>query len=182
MILKTQVLTLLSVTISIFMVSCQSTSVEEQVDTSPEIKAPVVTCVGNFETAREFLINTVIQPLVDTSIVLKSTPKLSVVEILTAETFIEKDFEGIRLDGYITFEDNQLQKLNYGYFYDCNGLNDRLSQDSSDLLESIKSIMGEPGLTSGEDHTASYFWDLNDQTIALSFFNDGYSISVFPCI
>lgn len=180
--LKTGVIVFLSVTLGLFMTSCQTETTSQKRDNSPVKKAPVITCIGNFKTASDFLIETVIQPLVDTSIVLKSTPKPNVVEILTAETFIEKDFEGIRLDGYITFEDNQLQKLNYAYFYDCSGLNERLSKDGSDLLETLKSIIGQPGLISGEDATASYFWDLNDQTIALSYFNDGYSISVFPCI
>ena len=153
--------------------SGETVSTQDIPNLKPEVSE---NCTGDFGSVSDHVQTTFLKPIGQGIIVLRQTPKDSVLTFVQGEQSVEKNYDGIRFNGYITFEDDQLIQIRYDYIYECPSAKEKLSIDQNIMYETCVSHLGKELEFTGESFTRSYFWKINEQDLVLSYYDDGFSL------
>ncbi len=134
--------------------------------------------VGDFFGLTEDLSNLLLSNLKSGKIALGKTTETEMAAIFGDAAAYNKEFDGIRVSGYFTYEGGKLSSIRYDYFYDCESAKSLLSTDKTDIKAKVETILGATAKTSGEGDFVAYDWDLKSYKVSQSNFSDGYALSI----
>lgn len=135
-------------------------------------------CLGDYFALQSDLTDVFMTNVKSGSIVVGKTTK-SEMETLTGDANgFDKEYDGLRVSGYYSYEGDVLQSISLDYFYECDGALDLLAVDKSSITSSINSSLGIDGVADGDYEDAGTNWTINGMTVRQANFSDGYGIYV----
>lgn len=135
-------------------------------------------CLGDYFGLQTDLSDVFMNNVKSGSIAIGKTTK-SEMETLTGDADgFDKEYDGLRVSGYYSYEGDVLQSISLDYFYECDGALDLLSVDKSSITSSINSSLGVDGVADGDYEDAGTNWSVNGMTVRQANFSDGYGIYV----
>lgn len=133
--------------------------------------------IGDFYGLKKDLTDLFITNIKNGNIVLGKTTKAEMIKLIGGENF-EKEYDGLRVSGYVTYMGDVLNSITLDYFYDTESALSLLNIDKEDITASVSEYLGVEGKSDGDYKDAPIYWSFNNQTITQSNFNDGYTISL----
>ncbi|CAG5076256.1 hypothetical protein [Parvicella tangerina] len=133
-------------------------------------------CVGDFYNLKKDLTDLFLTNVKNGSIELGSTTKSEMAAITGDETGFDKEYDGLRVSGYFSYNGDVLSSITLDYFYDCDGALSLLDMDKEDLTEEINTGLGVTGEKDGDYEDAATEWTINGMSVRQANFSDGYSI------
>ena len=134
--------------------------------------------VGDFFGLTNDLSDLLLTNLKSGKISIGKTTETEMAAIFGEATAYNKEFDGIRVSAYFTYEEGKLSSIRYDYFYDCQGVLGLLSSDKADIKTKVETILGATAKTTGEGDFITYDWDLKSYKVSQSNFSDGYALSI----
>jgi uncharacterized membrane protein YhaH (DUF805 family) len=134
--------------------------------------------VGDFFGLTNDLSDLLLTNLKSGKIALGKTTETEMAAIFGDAAAYNKEFDGIRVSAYFTYEGFKLSSIRYDYFYDCESAKSWLSTDKTDIKDQVETVLGATATTSGEGDFTIYDWDLIYYKVSQSNFSDGYALSI----
>jgi hypothetical protein len=134
--------------------------------------------VGDFFGLTNDLSDLLLTNLKSGKISIGKTTETEMAAIFGDAAAYNKEFDGIRVSAYFTYEGVKLSSIRYDYFYDCESAKSLLSTDKTDVKAKVETILGATAKTTGEGDFITYDWDLKSYKVSQSNFSDGYALSI----
>lgn len=134
--------------------------------------------VGDFFGLTNDLSDLLLTNLQSGKITLGKTTESEITAIFGDANSYNKEFDGIRLSAYFTYEGTALSSIRYDYFYDCESAKSLLGTDKSDIKAKVESVLGATATVSGSGEFEAYDWALKGYKVSQSNFSDGYALSI----
>lgn len=146
---------------------------EEVVEESTE-----ATCLGDYFGLKNDLNDIFLANVKSGAITVGKTTKAEMESIAGSADGFDKEYEGLRVNGYFSFEGDVLSSISLDYFYECEGALDLLSVDKSSITSTINTTLGVDGVADGDYDDAGTTWSINGQTVRQANFSDGYGVYI----
>ncbi len=134
--------------------------------------------VGDFYGLTNDLSDLLLTNLQSGKITLGKTTETEMAAIFGEATAYNKEFDGIRLSAYFTYEGDKLSSIRYDYFYDCESAKSLLSTDKTDIKTKVETVLGATATVSGSGEFEAFDWTLKGFKVSQSNFSDGYALSI----
>lgn len=136
-------------------------------------------CVGDMYTLKLDLKELFLTNINNGSIKIGSTTKAEMLTLTGNETNYAKDYAGLRVSGYYSFNENgTLSAIDLDYFYECEGALSLMEMDIEDIMNLINEAFGSTGVKDSDTVESTIHWTIDGQSVSQMNFSDGYSISL----
>ncbi len=133
-------------------------------------------CVGDFYNLKKDLSDLFLANVKNGKIKLGSTTKSEMASLVGSSDGYDKEYDGLRVSGYFSYEGDVLSSISLDYFYDCDGALSLLDMDKEDITEEINTGLGVTGEKDGDYEDAGTNWTINGMSVRQANFSDGYSV------
>jgi hypothetical protein len=155
----------------------ETTETEEAEVEEPEV-SETDDCLGDYFGLQSDLTDLFMANVKSGAIVVGTTTKAEMESMTGDADGFDKEYDGLRVSGYYSYEGDVLQSISLDYFYECDGALDLLSVDKSSITSSINSSLGVDGVADGDYEDAGTEWSINGMTVRQANFSDGYGVYV----
>ncbi|CAG5076258.1 hypothetical protein [Parvicella tangerina] len=135
-------------------------------------------CLGDYVELQKDINQLFIGPLKQEEILLGKTTKEEMKELTGHADKLTKDYNGIELTAFYTYEDDVLKSIAIDCFYQCEEALELLPVDQAAITNALNKAIGEKGATDNDSDAKSVSWNFNGMTIRKTNFEDGYGIYI----
>lgn len=133
-------------------------------------------CVGDFYNLKKDLKDIFLANIKSGSMKIGSTTKAQMKSMTGDDSGFTKEYDGLRVSGYYSFNGDVLSSITLDYFYECDGALSLLDMDKGDISDAINEGLGVTGEKDGDYDDAGTNWSISGQTVRQANFSDGYGI------
>lgn len=133
-------------------------------------------CVGDFYNLKKDLKDLFLANVKNGSIKLGSTTKSQMATMTGDGDGFDKEYDGLSVSGYYSYDGDVLSSITLDYFYDCEGAMSLLDMDKEDITEVINEALGVTGEKDGDYEDAGIDWSINGMNVRQANFSDGYGV------
>lgn len=135
-------------------------------------------CVGDYFGLESDLRDVFIANVQSGAIKIGKTTKSEMETLTGSADGFDKEYEGLRVSGYYTYDGDVLSAINLDYFYECEGALSLLDIDKSSITSSINTTLGVDGVSEGDYENAGTNWSYNGTSVRQANYSDGYGVYV----
>lgn len=135
-------------------------------------------CVGDFYNLKKDLKDVFLANVKNGSIKLGSTTKSQMQSITGDADGFDKEYDGLSVSGYYSYDGDVLSSVTLDYFYDCEGAMSLLDMDKGDITDAINETLGVTGEKDGDYDDAGTSWSISGITVRQANFSDGYGVYI----
>lgn len=151
---------------------------EEEVVVEEEVVTGDDDCVGDYFTLQSDLTDLFMANVQNGSIAIGTTTKSDMEAITGDADGFDKEYDGLSVSGYFSYDGDVLESISLDYFYDCEGALSLLSIDKSSITSSINTSLGIDGVLEGDYEDAGTEWSTNGMTVRQANYSDGYGVYI----
>ncbi len=129
-------------------------------------------CIGDYVVMQEDVIKLIIKPFKNESIILGKTTRTEMEELTGNADGFERDYNGLNLTAFYSYENEVLQSIALDCFYHCDAALEMIAVDQSIMNNSLTSALNIEGVEAENN----IIWEWNETTVRLANFEDGYGI------
>lgn len=133
-------------------------------------------CVGDFYNLKNDLRDIFIANIKSGAIKLGKTTKSEMKSLTGDDAGFDKEYDGLRVSGYYSFNGDVLSSITLDYFYECDGAMSLLDMDKEDITDLINDGLGSTGEKDGDYDDAGVEWTVGSQSVRQANFSDGYGV------
>jgi hypothetical protein len=133
-------------------------------------------CVGDFYNLKNDLKDLFLANVKNGSIKLGSTTQSEMASMTGDGDGFDKEYDGLSVSGYYSYDGDVLSSITLDYFYDCEGAMSLLDMDKEDITDLINETLGVTGEKDGDYEDAGTDWSINGMTVRQANFSDGYGV------
>lgn len=149
---------------------------EVAVDTAVVEEDNTADCVGDYFGLESDLRDIFLANVQNGAIKIGKTTKAEMEKLTGSTDTFSKEYEGLRVSGYYTFEGDVLQGINLDYFYECEGALSLLDMDKSNITSAVNTTLGVDGVSEGDYEGAGTNWSVNGMNVRQANYSDGYGV------